>query len=116
MKLINPLQIVFGNRGGWGIFIGLCILVAALFGNLLGWSWASSVSDFYGLFVFVPQIVTAVVFGTTFAMVVGITAEFLLNIKLFKPLGFISVRVLANQFCIPFPLCLGLLRPPQSLA
>jgi hypothetical protein len=116
MKSINPLQIVFGNRGGWGIFIGLCILVAALVANSLDWSWTSSASDFYGLFIFVPQIVTAVVFGTTFAMVVGITAEFLLTIKLFKPLGFISARVLATQFCIPLPMCLGLLRPPQSLA
>lgn len=115
MEAPNPLQIVFGQRCGWSLFVLLCILGSAVLVGSMDWPWIPACGDSFGVLLLAAKLGVVLTIGSLLAFASGLTAEFLVGstVTAHPTSLFSQLPPVHNVF--PFPTCRGVRRPPRSL-
>lgn len=114
MHAVNPLQVVFGRNGGWGLFVGLSMLASILLLGPSDWSSLDLGAGVVGLFALVIKTGLAGVCGAFYAQVAGWTIEQIFANSFCVQTHGLSVRRRKTHLSFPSPLIRGPRRPPRQ--
>lgn len=115
MEAPNPLQIVFGQRRGWSLFVLLCILGSAVLVGSADWPWIPTYGDGFWVLLLATKLGLVLTVGGLLAFASGLTVEFLVGSTVTAHPTSLFSQLPPFHVVFPCPTCRGVRRPPRFL-